>query len=306
VTTLWPFPASALEAARFPQLQTLLAGAAKAIAAGAFPATAMLVGEPLSGREAMAVELAAMLICPEGRLACQCHACQRVRQGVHPDLQVVSVGVGHQEIRMEDVQEVLASFRQVPFEGRKRVYVLAHAHTPPLNLYAASALLKTLEEPVPHAHWLLLAANPLRVLPTIVSRAVRLRVPPPPASSAAGFGSLGRALAAGVPASLGVLAGEGEEGEAFLVQARELLRQVLEGDLLALLRLAAMTREAPERTAAFASLALLEARQAQGERAEALLAAAEGWLVARSLAERLRLPLEACAVGLLGPSVAAR
>jgi len=91
-----------------------------------------------------------------------------------------------------------------------------------------------------------------------------------------------------------------------LVQARELLRQVLEGDLLALLRLAALAREAPERTAAFASLALLEARQAQGERAEALLAAAEGWLVARSLAERLRLPLEACAVGLLGPSVAAR
>jgi len=307
VTTFWPFPDTALEIARFPHLQPLLEGAGKAMATGTFPPTTMLVGEPFSGREAAAVELAAMLICPQGRLGCQCGACQRVRQGVHPDLQVVSPGVGHQEIRMEDVQDVLAGFRQVPYEGRKRVYVLANTHTPPLNLYAASALLKTLEEPVPHAHWILLAANPLRVLATIVSRAVQLRVPPPPVTSAPiTLGTLGKALVEAVPASLGVLATEGAEGEEFLAQARSLLRQALGGDLLALLRLVALAREVPERTALVASLALLEARKARGEEAETLLGFAEGWLLARSFQERLHLPLDVTAVGLLGPLVSQR
>lgn len=300
MSTLWPFPDEALRVALFPAASPLLSGLHRALAAGSIPNTLLLVGEPLAGREAVAVELAAMLICPQGKLHCTCHSCERVRQGVHPDLHLLRVEVGHKEIRMEDVEEVLANFRQVPFEGRRRVYVLANAHTPPLNVFAASALLKTLEEPVPHACWILLACNPLRVLPTIVSRAVQLRVPLSPASvTGETLGPRAQALAQAVPGSLGALVEEGGGAEAFLQQAQELLPQTLAGDYLALLRLAALVKERPWRASILAALTLVAAGQARPEEAERAVALAEGWLVAQRLSEQLYLGFDTTAVATL-------
>lgn len=301
MSTLWPFPDQALDASRFPAIAPVLAGLHRSLQAAAVPTTLLLVGEPLAGREALAAELAAMLICPEGKLLCSCSSCQRVRQGVHPDLHLVRVGVGRKEIRMEDVAEVLANFPQVPFEGRRRVYVLANAHTPPLNVYAASALLKTLEEPVAHAHWLLLAANPLRVLPTIVSRAVRVRVPPAPERAAAeSLGPLARALVEAVPSSLGAVMEEGTGAEDFLALAQGLLGQALAGDYLALLRLAGLVRDRPWRFPLLAALTLAMARRQEPEAAERTVLAAEQWLAAQSLQEQLHLPFEAVVLAAFG------
>ncbi|MGQ9835569.1 MAG: hypothetical protein ACUVRQ_06270 [Thermoanaerobaculaceae bacterium] len=299
--TLLPFPEEALVLDAFPNLQELLRNCGQAIARGAFPSTVALLGEPLCGREALAIALAAALICPLGKVGCNCSQCARVRQGLHPDFHVLRVGVGHREIRMEDVTEVLAGFRQVPFEGRKRVYLLTNAHTPPLNVYAASALLKTLEEPVAHAHWLLLAANPLRVLPTIISRAVQLRIPPPPPERVGQLlGRAGAALFRRVPASLGALQEEGEQAEAFLTAARPLIAQALSGDLLAQLRINALAAQGSLRPALLASLAIAEASEADQETAEALLEMAAAYLEAGQLQEQRHLPLEIVATALLG------
>lgn len=300
MSTLWPFPDDALLLSRFPAVTPLLSGLQRLLRAGTVPSTLLLVGEPLAGREAVAVELAALLICPQGKLHCSCHSCQRVRQGVHPDLHLLRVGVGHKEIRMEDVEEVLTNFHQVPFEGRRRVYVLGNAHTPPLNVFAASALLKTLEEPVPHACWILLACNPLRVLPTIVSRSVQLRVPTGPENAAVGtLGPRSQALAQAVPGSLGALVEEGAEAEGFLNQAQELLPQALAGELLAVVRLAALVKERPWRASLLAALTLLAARQANPELAERAVEFAEGWLVAQGLSEQLYLGFDVTAVATL-------
>lgn len=297
MNTLWPFPDEALTAARFPALGPLLTGLHRSLQAKTVPTTLLLVGEPLAGREALAAELSAMLICPEGALRCHCNSCQRVRQGIHPDLHLLRVEVGRREIRVEDVEEALANFQQVPFEGRRRVYVVTNAHTPPLNVFAASALLKTLEEPVAHAHWVLLAANPLRVLPTIVSRAVQVRVPAPPEAAAVGeLGPLARALLAEVPSCLGALVEEGSEVEGFLAQAQELLRQALAGDHLAVLRLAGFAKDRPWRFSLLAALTLAMARRQEPEAAERTLLAAQQWLSAQSLQEQLRLPFEAVAL----------
>lgn len=300
MTTAFPFPQEALNLDAFPNLQNLLPGCGQAITKGAFPSTVVLLGEPLCGREALAVALAAALICPLGKVGCTCSQCERVRQGIHPDFQLLRVGLGHKEIRMEDVAEVLAGFRQVPFEGRKRVYLLTNAHTPPLNVYAASALLKTLEEPVAHAHWLLLATNPLRVLPTILSRAVQLRVPPPPQERVSQLlGAEGAALFRQVPSSLGALQEEGEGVEAFLAAAGSLLSQALSGDLLAMLRMNILAAQGSSRPALLASLALAEASKANQETAEALLEMAAAFLEAGQLQEQRHLPLEIVATALL-------
>jgi len=77
-------------------------------------------------------------------------------------------------------QAVVAAAAHTPFESRRRVFVLEDAHT--LNDQAANRLLKTLEEPPPFAHLVLLAPSPREVLPTIVSRCQLVRFDPLPSA----------------------------------------------------------------------------------------------------------------------------
>src|SRR3712207_1192427 len=71
-----------------------------------------------------------------------------------------------------------------PFEGARRVFIL-WADT--LNVQAANALLKTLEEPEGEAVFVLLAAFREGVLPPILSRAQAVRFTPVPRGTVARF-----------------------------------------------------------------------------------------------------------------------
>jgi DNA polymerase-3 subunit delta' len=106
----------------------------------------------------------------------------RALRGLHPDLL---------EIRPEGVFTTIGQAREVmrqaasrPFEGARRVFIL-DADT--LNVQAANALLKTLEEPEGETVFILLAGSRESVLPTIVSRARTVRFSPAPTSEVAGF-----------------------------------------------------------------------------------------------------------------------
>jgi len=100
----------------------------------------------------------------------------RVARGAHPDLTwVMPSGAG--EMLVGDIdQAVVAAAARTPFESRRRVFVLEDAHT--LNDQAANRLLKTLEEPAPFAHFILLAPTPRELLPTIASRCQPVRFDP--------------------------------------------------------------------------------------------------------------------------------
>ena len=54
------------------------------------------------------------------------------------------------------------------FEGAHRVFVVEAADV--LNEESQNAMLKTLEEPPPHAHLILLSSDAESVLPTVASR----------------------------------------------------------------------------------------------------------------------------------------
>jgi DNA polymerase-3 subunit delta' len=71
-----------------------------------------------------------------------------------------------------------------PFEGARRAFIL-RADT--LNVQAANALLKTLEEPGGETVFLLVARSREGVLPTVVSRARSVRFDPVPAEEVARF-----------------------------------------------------------------------------------------------------------------------
>ncbi|HVN76243.1 MAG TPA: hypothetical protein VMT19_08010 [Thermoanaerobaculaceae bacterium] len=308
-TSQLPWPSSALEPASWLGIQRLLARCLELHASAALPATLMLVGAPGLGREALATELAAALICrAEGGAGCACGSCERVRRGVHPDLEVVAVQADKKEISIDQARGVVETVAQRPYEGLRRVYIVDSCQTPPLNSEAASALLKTLEEPPSQAVFLLLAANPARVMPTIVSRAVQLRIPPPSRDElvgvlAAGLGCsperAGELLAAADGEAELVLRSPEDDLPGVIGGLEELLSAALGGDGLAILRIGSLLRASPGGVALAASVLLKLAASADAKSAEGLLEADAALLAAESRRVVLNLDLESVVVGAL-------
>ncbi len=151
------------------------------------------------GKELAAFGLAQALVCETraaqgaaGERACgACSACTRAvpreetRRPVHPDVVVLERGlyepgqIGRrtaetQDISIDQVRTlVLARAAYGPHEGRAKVFVVRRAEE--LSISAANALLKTLEEPGPRTHFILLTAQASLLMPTILSRTQRVR-----------------------------------------------------------------------------------------------------------------------------------
>jgi len=104
---------------------------------------------------------------------------QRVAAAGHSDLMTVERGIGstgkpRSEIVVGDVREVNRFLNLTAGEGGWRVVIIDSADE--MNVNAANALLKVLEEPPPRALLLLVCHNPGRMLPTIRSRCRKLRL----------------------------------------------------------------------------------------------------------------------------------
>jgi DNA polymerase-3 subunit delta' len=132
-----------------------------------------------SGKRAVAREFAAALLAdgaadPAGARA-------RVLSGAHPDLTWVAPSSSAGLLVGDVDQPVVAAAAKTPFEARRRVFVIEGADE--LNDQAANRMLKTLEEPAPFAHLVLLSSRPGEVLATIASRCqpVRFDAPSPDA-----------------------------------------------------------------------------------------------------------------------------
>jgi DNA polymerase III subunit delta' len=125
---------------------------------------------------------------------------RRVRNGSHPDITWVRPTGAH-VMRTDDVAEpVIAAATRTPFEASRRVFVLERVET--MNDEVANRMLKTLEEPAPFVHLILLTDSLGQVLDTVISRCQLVRFDPLPAESIAA------ALEAdGVPADRAVACG---------------------------------------------------------------------------------------------------
>jgi DNA polymerase-3 subunit delta' len=143
-----------------------------ALAPGGRPSHAYLFHGPAgSGKRTAARAFAAALLAdgaPD-----QEGARRRVEHGTHPDLTWVTPSGAH-EMLVGDVEEaVVAAAAMTPFEASRRVFVIERADT--LIDQAANKMLKTLEEPAPFVHIVLLSDRIAEVLPTIRSRCQLVR-----------------------------------------------------------------------------------------------------------------------------------
>jgi DNA polymerase-3 subunit delta' len=143
------------------------------------------------------------------------------------------------EIRVGQVRNLVAEVAGSPFEARRRVFVVDDAHG--MNESSQNALLKSLEEPPPRSHLMLVTSRPQGLRQTIRSRCQILRFGPLSRQAVATFlteqqgvpeeeARLRAALAAG---SLGgALASESEGYKASRDVLLSLLEKVEELDAL--------------------------------------------------------------------------
>ncbi|MFI5167270.1 MAG: ATP-binding protein [Thermoanaerobaculales bacterium] len=309
MTSQLPWPDTFLTAASWPAIRRLIDRCLELEGSNALPGTLMLVGETGLGREAVTVELASGLVCRAHTASrCDCTSCQRVRRGVHPDVEFIDVLPGKTLISIDQVRGFVDHASQLPYEGRRRVCVITSCHTPPLGSDAASALLKTLEEPPTHLTFILLASNPARVLPTIVSRSVQIRVPTPTEEELVALlekiHGCKRERALELLAACDGEAGVAVQGGADLVGGdlpahHDVLRKAITGDGLAILQ-AANAMAAQPGGVAFAAATLGHlAGVDPGGRAEGMIEAAIAMLQAERRSAALNLDLEGVVVGAL-------
>ena len=98
------------------------------------------------------------------------------KAGTHPDFTELQPDDKNKLIPVDRVRTaVLADIDMLPQVGRLKVYLI---NADALGEPSQNALLKTLEEPPAHCLFLLTAARPDRLLPTVLSRATEIRLAP--------------------------------------------------------------------------------------------------------------------------------
>jgi DNA polymerase-3 subunit delta' len=128
--------------------------------------TFLFVGLSGIGKKKVALGLAQGLLCEHTVKACgSCASCLRLAAGAHESLKVIEA-TGPQ-IKIDESREVL-SFLNLQGLTKRRVVIIDQAQT--LNLQAANALLKILEEPPAETYFFLIAPSSAGLLPTIRSR----------------------------------------------------------------------------------------------------------------------------------------
>lgn len=146
------------------------------------PHALLLIGPRGVGKTTLALDLAAGLLClaedPQARPCRECTACRKVESDNHPDLHIVGPEGAGEQIRLGQVQQLASDLALTAMEGRYRVAIISAAQR--LNPDAQNALLKTLEEPGPATCLVLCADDAAPLLPTVLSRAARLRLAPLP------------------------------------------------------------------------------------------------------------------------------
>jgi DNA polymerase III subunit delta' len=140
----------------------------------------LFLGSPQVGKTAFARAFATALLCSAcDHTPCyECRSCRLMALDSHPDFRLLQptakadkefvVDRQKGELRAEHAENLIRDVALRPMEGTRKVFVIQDMHL--ANLAFANKILKTLEEPPPHAVLLVTARHRAELLPTIVSR----------------------------------------------------------------------------------------------------------------------------------------
>ncbi len=104
----------------------------------------------------------------EGEPCNNCTMCQAINEGSAPDIIEIDAASNR---GIDEIRDLRERVNYAPNLARYKVYIIDEVHM--ITGPAANAFLKTLEEPPPHAIFILATTEPHHILPTISSRCQR-------------------------------------------------------------------------------------------------------------------------------------
>lgn len=143
-------------------------------------AHALLIEGPMGcGKEALARAMAARLLCRgDMPLACgQCRSCRLLPGGAHPDFFELRPEEGSEIIKVDQVRSLIGRLDLTTSISARKVAYLQPAES--MNISAANALLKSLEEPAGETVLILVSHDAGRLPVTIRSRCQKISVGQP-------------------------------------------------------------------------------------------------------------------------------
>jgi DNA polymerase-3 subunit delta' len=140
----------------------------------------LFFGHEIEELEALAATLAKTLNCQKpvasggAAIDCcdKCVSCRKIDSFNHGDIHWTRPESKSRVIVVEQMREVMQQIYLKPIEADYKFAIISSADR--LNVAAANAFLKTLEEPPPRSILILLSTEPQRMLETILSRCLRL------------------------------------------------------------------------------------------------------------------------------------
>ena len=139
-----------------------------------------LVGPSHVGKYQFAASFAQRILCLsslDGHACGQCKACKLIFADNHPDLRRLEPDNKSKTLGVDSIRELGEFFAKTSQQGGWKVVIINPAES--MNLNAANALLKNLEEPREKTLILLICHQPSRLLATIKSRCRLVRFPVP-------------------------------------------------------------------------------------------------------------------------------
>jgi DNA polymerase-3 subunit gamma/tau len=104
----------------------------------------------------------------EGEPCNRCIMCKAINEGSAPDIIEIDAASNR---GIDEIRDLREKVNYAPNLARYKVYIIDEVHM--ITKEASNAFLKTLEEPPPHAKFILATTEPHKVLPTILSRCQR-------------------------------------------------------------------------------------------------------------------------------------
>ena len=144
---------------------------ANALSRGRVAHAYLFTGPRGCGKTTMARLMAKALNCDEGPTATpcgKCPSCDSIARGNQLDVLEIDAA---SNTGVDNIRELRENAQYQPSAGKKRVFIIDEVHM--LSKGAFNALLKTLEEPPDHVHFIFATTEPVKIPRTILSRCQR-------------------------------------------------------------------------------------------------------------------------------------